>query len=242
MTDQNGPQKYVSPDGWEPASRNRTPKPVIYKPLDVLSVLAIVSALAVTGFAIISGLLVWTSVDDYRRAIDTRTEAWDVLVWADLASLPLIGSLVAAYVCTCLWLGRVRANSMVLTLGRAHHRREQVWVWLGWWVPIVSLWFPFQVVEDVRNASVSPTERHRGSLGLWWTAWLTLAISWRISDRMAVSNHVLSEGEITFMALTATISAVAAAVGGFLWVRLVLEISRAQEATARLPYPPQAVR
>ena len=236
MTDPNSDQRYVSPDGWQPASRTRTPKPVTYKPLDVLSVLAIVSALALTGFAIISGLVVWTSVDDYRRAIDTQTKAWDVLLWSDLASLPLIPAAVAAYVCNCLWLARARANSMALTQGKALHRRERTWVWLGWWMPVVSVWFPFQVVQDVRKASVRPTEMHRGHLGLWWTAWLTLLFCWRVSDRLAVSNRVLSEGEITFMALAATVSAVAAAVGGLLWVRLVREISRAQEATARQPW------
>lgn len=239
MTAPNSPQPYVSPDGWEPASRSRTPKPVFYRPLDVLTILAIVSALAVTGFAVLSGLLVWTSVDDFRRAVDTETDAWDVVVWSDLASIPLMGALAFAYVCTCLWLYRARMNTMVLTRGAAHHRRESTWVWLGWWMPIVCLWFPFQVVEDVRLASVAPAKRSRGNLGLWWTAWLTLGISWRIEDRMAISRHVLSDGEITFMAMMATLSAVAAAVGGFLWIRIVLEISRAQEATIRQPQPPR---
>lgn len=239
MTDPNSPPPYVSPDGWEPASRSRTPKPVFYRSLDVLTILAIVSALAVTGFAVISGLLVWTSVDDFRRAVDTETDAWNVVVWSDLASIPLFGALVFAYVCTCLWLYRARANTMALTRGAAHHRREQTWVWLGWWMPIVSLWFPLQVVEDVRNASVRPERHFKGYLGTWWMAWLTLLISWRISDRMAISHHVLSDGEITFMALLSTLSAVAAAVGGFLWIRIVLEISRAQEATVRQSFPPQ---
>ncbi len=29
-------------------------------------------------------------------------------------------------------------------------RAAALWIWLGWWVPVVALWFPYQVVRDIQ--------------------------------------------------------------------------------------------
>jgi len=231
MTETPGQQKYVSPDGWQPTSRTRPARVPTYKRLDVLSIVAVVSATAVGLLAVLEGILVWTTVDNYRRAIETDTIAWNVFSWADLVSIPLIGALVVAYVCNCLWLGRARANTAVLTRGAAQHDRESTWVWLGWWMPIVALWFPYQVVRDVRNGSIELVDRKQ-LLGLWWAAWLVLLLAWRVGDALASSRDVLSEGTITTMAVCYSISALAAAIGCFLWFRIVRDVTRAQEASA----------
>lgn len=230
MTDTPGDQKYVSPDGWQPASRTRPAKVPTYERLDILSIVALVSSVAVGLLAVLQGITVWTTVDDYRRAIETDTAAWDVFSWAELLSIPLFGALVVAYVCNCLWLARARANTLVLTRGAARHDRGVTWVWLGWWVPIVAFWFPYQVVRDVRDGSIEYVQRK--PLGLWWAAWLVWNLTSRVGDRLATSRDVLSENTITTMAVFTSISAIAAAVGCFLWFRIVLDVTRAQEASA----------
>jgi hypothetical protein len=50
----------------------------------------------------------------------------------------LLPALLAAYIATCLWLNRAR--NLLEERGSGYpHTRGQIWVWLGWWVPIVSL-------------------------------------------------------------------------------------------------------
>ena len=45
----------------------------------------------------------------------------------------------------------------------SEHARRSGWAWGGWVTPVVALWFPFQVVRDVRQA-VSP----HSTVGAHW--------------------------------------------------------------------------
>ena len=53
---------------------------------------------------------------------------------------------------------------------RGRHTRRAGWAWGGWVTPIVALWFPFQVVRDVRRA-LSPMETS-ALIGFWWALFL----------------------------------------------------------------------
>ena len=51
-------------------------------------------------------------------------------------------------------------------------RLSAVWAWLGWWVPVVSLWFPKLIVDDSWRitssvAAAGPRRRYRDTT-LWW--------------------------------------------------------------------------
>jgi hypothetical protein len=66
-----------------------------------------------------------------------------------------------------------------------------VWVWLGWVIPVVSLWFPYQVVRDILRATcgaVRGVSVPRNLLGPWWTSWLLLAWAMQIGDRLALTD------------------------------------------------------
>lgn len=80
---------------------------------------------------------------------------------------------VAAFVVTCAWLSRVRRNAEVVA-PTFHHVRSRGWVWWGWLVPVVSFWFPYQVVRDCLDASAgaAPGRARRPRVGLWWAGFL----------------------------------------------------------------------
>ena len=96
----------------------------------------------------------------------------DVFTFYDGLELLLFPVMVAAYVVGCLWLHRARTNTAV-TGPRVAHKRAKIWVWLGWWVPIVSFWFPYQVVRErqhyrqrvPRGAPAGVRGVHRGLRG-----------------------------------------------------------------------------
>lgn len=47
-------------------------------------------------------------------------------------------------------------------------RRATVWAWLGFLIPVVNFWFPYQVAADATPAG-DPARR---LVGWWWTWWL----------------------------------------------------------------------
>ncbi|NYK37261.1 DUF4328 domain-containing protein, partial [Salmonella enterica subsp. enterica serovar Typhimurium] len=81
---------------------------------------------------------------------------------------------------------RARRLAEALAPGFAH-QRGPAWTWLGWIVPVVGLWFPYQVVRDiVRNAWRDPwgDQRRRLDLGLWWGAWVVALFAGQIASRL----------------------------------------------------------
>lgn len=122
------------------------------------------------------------------------TEAWkdaaaqgltynqtEVLAY-DIAAVLSVPLQIGMYVVGCLWLQR--SYRIAVSVSPDYRmRRSVVWVWLGWWVPIVNLWFPFQVVEDVRKATLRGRSMI-GAMGSWWTVWLGTVLIDRILTRL----------------------------------------------------------
>ncbi|WP_129783440.1 DUF4328 domain-containing protein [Promicromonospora panici] len=127
---------------------------------------------------------------------------------------------LAAYVATCIWLqaGRRFAEAADPTARFAHGR---VWTWLAWWVPVVFLWFPYQVVRDIRTAVV-PDDDRRVSLGLWWFFALLAGL------RLIAPSSGEAEVAVRSIAVVALTLAFAH------WIRMIREITRAQEQAAGL--------
>jgi hypothetical protein len=53
-------------------------------------------------------------------------------------------------------------------------RRARGWTFWGWIVPVVSLWFPFQLMGDIWRAGLPDWRRGKTAWlpALWWTCWL----------------------------------------------------------------------
>ncbi|MFC4853124.1 DUF4328 domain-containing protein [Actinophytocola glycyrrhizae] len=60
-------------------------------------------------------------------------------------------ALAAAATVFLTWLWRARLNAERLC--RAEHRRSRGWTIGAWFVPVVNLWFPRQVVDDIWRTS-----------------------------------------------------------------------------------------
>jgi hypothetical protein len=163
--------------------------------------------------------------------------ALDWIVTATFAAL------IAAYVVSCLWLQRARTNARLISPGVAH-QRSSVWVWLGWVVPIVNLWFPYQVVRDIRNGSVRLGQTV--GVGLWWTAWLVYLLVPRAIHRLQAADaraNIDLNPDVDAFPVADVLTAVMAVVACALWCTLVAQITAAQKAAlngATPPGPPAA--
>jgi hypothetical protein len=75
-----------------------------------------------------------------------------------------------------VWFRRARINA---ERHDYRQRRARGWAFWGWIVPIVNIWFPFQIMGDIWRAGL-PAEQRRKTAWLpamWWTCWLLSALS-----------------------------------------------------------------
>ncbi|WP_020544057.1 DUF4328 domain-containing protein [Nonomuraea coxensis] len=132
---------------------------------------------------------------------------------------------LAAVVGFLVWLFRVRANAEILAPDG--HRRSRPWLILGWIVPIVSLWFPKQIVDDIWDASVRSWTPRKGLLHAWWAAWLIGAWVSNVAARVLFNAE-----EAEALAAAARFDVVSIAlmlVAAVLAILVVLRISGEQE-------------
>lgn len=80
--------------------------------------------------------------------------------------------MLAAWIAAGVWLLGIRRVAAATARGYPH-RRSEVWALLGWVVPVVSLWFPYQVVGDALSALRG---RSTALLPVRWTCWLVAMI------------------------------------------------------------------
>jgi len=138
------------------------------------------------------------------------------------------------------WFHRVRAN--LPALGIADARWSPGWA-VGWWfVPIMSLFRPFQVAAEIWRASdpaataVDWRERPLTPLlGWWWALFVFSTIAGQLSFRLSMRAGDNSTAE--FMQSLALVDAASAAidlVGAWLAIRVIAEIERRQTERSRL--------
>ncbi|MEW5725960.1 MAG: DUF4328 domain-containing protein [Thermodesulfobacteriota bacterium] len=159
----------------------------------------------------------------FRRALIERIEA------------VLYAATVLFYLA---WLYRVRRN--LPALGVEDLRFSPGWT-LGWWfVPIMNLFRPFQVVSEIwrasdpdRTGSLDWKEAPRSALlGLWWFFWLAAYLLGNVSLRLS-TKATYSVADQLQRDWTGFFSDLAEIPAAILALAVVLEITRRQEEKHR---------
>ncbi|HEX8870448.1 MAG TPA: DUF4328 domain-containing protein, partial [Lentzea sp.] len=121
--------------------------------------------------------LTYAVSDDYRAGIATDSELEFVTTVRTIAYLPFTLITLIALVVYILWMYNARINAERLTYA-TEHRYRRVSVSLGWIVPIVNLWFPKLIIDDIWRASdpqlqgIPLQQRpHPRLTTRWWTAY-----------------------------------------------------------------------
>ncbi|MBT2233413.1 DUF4328 domain-containing protein [Nonomuraea sp. NEAU-A123] len=131
-----------------------------------------------------------------------------------------------------MWMFRVRANADLLAPGEQRHRK--LWVIFGWIAPILALWFPKQIIDDIWDASRRIDQPSRSGLIIaWWTAWLLSSWVSQVVGRLLVKADDLegmaaaAKFDVVSLAMWVVAAALAAAV--------ILRITNAQETRRLAP-------
>lgn len=125
-----------------------------------------------------------------------------------------------------MWLWRVRDNARALS-GRPP-KYAGIWVYLGWVVPVVNLWFPRGIVADAYRAS-APERRLPAVVNVWWGLWLAGLLGGVLQQGDADSVIGRAYSEIGPL-LVADLAVAGAAVAGALMVRTVTAAQTARLA------------
>ncbi|MEU2199373.1 DUF4328 domain-containing protein [Isoptericola sp. NPDC019482] len=215
---------YAPPGYTPPAGAPSAPAgwaPPVLAPAAPTGLAAAAVALAVTWCAIQVVLLAaaFQAVEPYEAALAAGGSLSSVSTPYDELGSFLLPLQVATFVVACLWLQQCRRAAVALS-PTVRQVRGPVWVWLGWAVPVVSLWFPFQVVRDVRAAAVGGRAPSR--LGWWWACWL---VGLWASNQAAFSSLGLAARDPETIPVFEGLATVAVAAGAVLWTGLVREIT-----------------
>lgn len=169
-----------------------------------------------------------SAIRTYQDVVADRTPASEVVTTYDLLRVPFAFVGIAAFVLTGIWLSRARRNAD--RIAPDQQRRSTVWVWLGWLVPVVSLWFPKQIVDDVWRSTV----RDPGlpSTGWWWGSWIAAQV---LNVAAAQAFTITGEpraGFLEFLDLFELLAALATTIAVLQWIHVVRTVSQAQDALA----------
>ncbi|MGW6929442.1 DUF4328 domain-containing protein [Lentzea sp. NPDC054927] len=179
------------------------------------------------------GWFTYATVGDYRAGTATRADLRTVDQVNALVDWPLTLLGLAAIVVFIMWLYNARINAERLTYAN-EHRHSRVWVWLCWFVPIVNLWFPKHVVDDVWRASdpqqqeVPLQQRVQSrTTTRWWTAYILMWL-FDLAYVRFFENGQLTTESFQIAAVLSTISAAVGIVAALLAVQVVHRISEFQ--------------
>jgi len=151
--------------------------------------------------------------------------------------------LLASGILVMVWLWAARENAEVLC--RANHRHAVGWVIGGWFCPVVNLWFPCHVVDDVWRTSHpdTPAETldisvlpHSALVRGWWLAWLGSSITATIMAVMDYGSLSEVRTAVTLFSVSALLQAAAAAQ----LVLIVRRVTRWQFTRMRVAWPEPA--
>lgn len=194
-----------------------------------LATAAIWLAIALTAIMVVTAGISYP-VSVHINGMFTGAEDPSAWLWFTVSmalALALFAVLIPLYVVGCLWL--MQSYDLAKAVNpRFPMRRSQVWVWLGWWVPIVAFWFPLQIVDDVRRATAKGETRPAPSA--WWAAWILAILATNISGRLFNSEDVLSQDAIIVVAIFDALAAVAFLVACAKWISIIRSVTRDQEA------------
>jgi hypothetical protein len=104
-----------------------------------------------------------------------------------------------------LWFRRARINA---ERHGYRQRRARGWAFWGWIVPIVNIWFPFQIMGDIWRAGLPAGQRRKTAWlpALWWTCWLLSGLSFGAQAMSANSGpipHIAADTNIGSLFLLA---------------------------------------
>jgi Domain of unknown function (DUF4328) len=184
----------------------------------------------------------WYSYQTVRRYADDPDRLAEAgLISGSLGIVAALALLAAAAV-FIVWLWRVRWNAEMFC--RGEHRFTRGWVLGSWICPVVNLWYPKQVVDDIVAASDPRTPPQTPALRdipgtrlvwAWWLTWVAGLVSGNVVQR-GILVAATEPGQLRTNVVLSTISALFTTAAAVLAVILIERIDELQTSRDWVPW------
>jgi hypothetical protein len=116
------------------------------------------------------------SAQSYRDQLSSGTAADQIVTAFDAMTVIIPITMISSWVITSLWLKKLHLAATAIN--PTAMRLKRPWVFWSWIVPVVSLWFPKGIVEDLLKANGS--DEAKSLIGkdtlTWWLTWVGFAL------------------------------------------------------------------
>jgi Domain of unknown function (DUF4328) len=200
--------------------------------------IALVTMIAAAVIAVLSGLREYVLLERLETDLVTAEE----LEASDRRQQVVAFSQLAVYIFAAIffirWLHRAYAN--IVPLGAQYPRYSTGTAIWSWFVPILNLWRPKQVINDVWRASDPEAPVDQGATwqrddppllyGVWWTAWVLLTFAYNADFRIYLRAETLDE--LQFSSLFTVVTDGASVLAALLAIAVVHRTTERQETRA----------
>ena len=116
------------------------------------------------------------SAQSYRDQLASGTAADQIVTAYDAMTVIIPITMISSWVITSLWLKKLHIAATAINPSAMRLKRP--WVFWSWIVPVVSLWFPKNIIEDLLKAEGS--DESTSLIGkdtlTWWLTWVGFAL------------------------------------------------------------------
>ena len=116
------------------------------------------------------------SAQGYRDQLASGTAADQIVTAYDAMTVIIPITMISSWVITSLWLKKLHIAATAIN--PTAMRLKRPWVFWSWIVPVVSLWFPKNIIEDLLKAEGSDEAKSliRKDTLTWWLTWVGFAL------------------------------------------------------------------
>ncbi|CAB4329591.1 MAG: DUF4328 domain-containing protein [Actinobacteria bacterium] len=120
----------------------------------------------------ITALSAISSAQSYQAQLDKSIDPSKITTLYDSFSVTVSIALVFAWIVTSRWLGD--AVKTVQDRNPGQVKLHRAWARWGWIAPVVSLWFPRQIIANIIGPQ---TDRKDGiAINTWWAAFIGFSL------------------------------------------------------------------
>jgi hypothetical protein len=144
------------------------------KPMTGRQVIAASSSLLAAVWIV--ALTSMSSAQSYRDQLASGTPADQIVTTYDAMAVLIPITMITSWIITSRWLKKL--HTAATEANESAIRLKRPWVFWSWIVPVVSLWFPKNLMEDLLKAN--GTDEAKALVGkdtlTWWLTWVGFAL------------------------------------------------------------------
>jgi len=160
-----------------------------------------------------------SSAKDYQTQLDAGTDPKNISTVFGNLSLLVSFAMGAAWVLTGPWLRD--AHDRISAAHPEQIRLKRGWAVWGWIVPVVSFWYPRQIILDMLRGNLVDEHDEKIPVQQWWLAWLAFQLLSNVQTALTLTSTV----HINPIRPTFEIAGACLLTGSYMvWIRIVKAI------------------